>query len=351
MSIFICLCILGATVRYSNGDSAYLDGFYNKYLPGSPDDPLQRPNTPFVTDTSRYGDGITSSSYFDVTSPSFPDYEGFSGNTTERYIYYREYAISAAEQGIAVYGLGDARNEDARFKIISQENYQSFPNPTKTFPVHAAIKWNPSNFAIREGEYYSIFVNGTEGYNSTQYWYDGGIKVDANGYSSYFDPISNCYVGMGRCRSHLKKKRRIVKSNWMSLGCAIGQYVRPLYEVESGSESLYRYLPLDESELIPTVFNVGYYNSFRAGYNGQLICFTNDAYSLYWNNHGTINVTVTRISWPPSNETYYQVQYLPSCDSAQVFYVNRGINDESPGKIKCNENGGGSGWKLDSNSN
>jgi hypothetical protein len=34
---------------------------------------------------------------------------------------------------------------------------------------------------------------------------------------------------------------------------------------------------------------------------------------------------------------------LPSCDSAQVVYANKGNNtyDKSKGRIKCNPNGGG----------
>ena len=78
-----------------------------------------------------------------------------------------------------------------------------------------------------------------------------------------------------------------------------------------------------------------YRNRFQANNSGELICFANDAHTLYWNNHGDIQVTVTRTSWPPSNETYYQNLYLPSCDSAAVVYGN---------KTKCNPTGGGDGW-------
>lgn len=71
--------------------------------------------------------------------------------------------------------------------------------------------------------------------------------MNSQGYSSYFDAVSNCYVGMGRCRPHLKKKRRLPLANRMSLACAIGQFVRPLVEVKPGSEEIARWMPLDES--------------------------------------------------------------------------------------------------------
>lgn len=316
-----------------------MDGVFNPYLPGSLDDPLLRPNIPFATDVNRYSDGFTSSSYFDVTSSHFSKYTGKLANITERYERHRLYQESAAAQGVAVYGLGDARNEDAAYSIMQSASYDPLTNPQKTFPVYANVKWNPSDFAIHEGEYYNISVANFT--SETQYWYDGNLKVTARGYESYYDAVSNCYIGMGSCRSYLKKRRRRPDINWMALVCAVGQYVRPLTETELGKEEEYRYLPLDESELIPTLFYVGEFIKFRAVHTGELICFANDAHTLYWNNQGYLNVTVSRVSWPPKQDFTYQDLYLPACDSAGVVYTNKGING---GKVKCNPNGGGSGW-------
>jgi hypothetical protein len=67
-------------------------------------------------------------------------------------------------------------------------------------------------------------------------------------------------------------------------------------------------------------------------------------WTLYWNNRGTIEVTATRLSWPPTSEVYYQGLYLPACDSAIAVYANKG-NDVS-GPMKCNPSGGGTGWSL-----
>ena len=145
--------------------------------------------------------------------------------------------------GIALVGEGDALREKARYEITKNPGFELLPKPSKVFPVYAAIKWNPSDFAIQVGETYSVNVTGSaEGY-SDQFWYDGGLRINAEGYKSFFDATSNCYVGMGRCRSHLKKKRRLPSANWMSLACGIGQVVRRLVEVEPGKEENYRWLP------------------------------------------------------------------------------------------------------------
>lgn len=348
MILVVTLLVLGFFVCH--GDDLYKEGFYEQTtLPGGSEDSRGMPNYPFETITNRYADGITSTSAYTSGSPRFPTYDGYIANYTDRYLWYQKYRENAAAQGVAILGNdGDQVKEAARRNITSVPGYENLPAPTLTFKVFAAIKWNPTEFAIQEGESYNITVFGSQTGTADQFWYDGGLRVNAEGYSSYYDAISNCNVAMGRCRSHLKKRRRIPTANWMSLACAIGQYVRPLVQIEPGKEADYHWLPLDEAALGPTLFNVGRSVQFQAAYTGQLICFANDAHTLYWNNHGSLEVTVTRTSWPPSNGTVYEEALLPSCDSAQVVYVNHGVNDGSAGKIKCNPNGGGSGWSLES---
>lgn len=331
-------------------DILFSEGFFDyDNLPGNYNTSVDNPNIPFSTDTNRFADGITSTGAFDASSPRFPVYPGASANFSDRYKRYTQYIESAKEQGIAEAGAGDRVREEARLAIVRQPNFESLPAPNKTFTVFAAIKWNPSDFAIQEGETYSVSVFGNQTGYSPQFWYDGGIRVNAEGYSSYFDAVSNCYVGMGRCRPHLKKKRRLPDANWMSLACAIGQFVRPLTEIEPGNEQNYRWMPLDESTLEETIFNVGQGTEFRAIYSGQLICFANDAHSQYWNNYGDLQVTVTRTSWPPQSDIVYQPFLLPSCDSARVVYTNFGNNTVVPGdgRVECNPDGGGAGWKLE----
>ena len=161
--------------------------------------------------------------------------------------------------------------------------------------------------------------------------------MNADGYSSYYDAVSNCYIALGRCRAHLKRKRRLQTANWMSLACAIGQFVRNVNAIQPGNEKITSWIPLDESVLSGTIFGVGHTTVIRADYSGQLICFANDAQTLYWNNEGLLQVTATRVSWPPSNVTYYKPLLVPACDSAYAVYAKL----EPP---KCNPNGGGTGW-------
>lgn len=342
--------ILFATVTFMSkvtGDDLYLEGFYDHAnLPGGENDERAEPNVPFTTITNRYADGITSTSAYDVASPRFPYYKGASANVADRYESFIAYTLSAMEQGISTVGAGDAERETARLLITDQENYELLPKPSKSFSVYAAVKWNPSDFAIQEGETYNVTVFGDASGYGSQFWNDGGLRVNSEGYSSYYDAVSHCYVGFGRCRPHLKKKRRLPSANWMSLACAIGEFVRPLTEVRDEDISSRRWMPLDEATLTETIFNVGRTVQFRAIYSGQLICFANDAQTQYWNNFGQLNVTVTRESWPPKKDTVYLDALLPACDSAQVVYKNRGNNEGNDTVVQCNPNGGGAGWRL-----
>ena len=379
----------------SGAYDGYREGYLSEFLPGSPEDARGLPNLPFVTDTNRYSDGITSSAYFGVISPSFPEYNGGLAQTDNRLKYYVDYMQNAKWQGLAGYLEGQARQEDARVNYLSQfapggieeglEGYfhdlrivrtnfenslfgavpgayrlahdvlgsafmsdaskmtilsffgnssfynatnfisevgqlcnieislvtsgtMEFPGsttvvtvitensnldpkadnatvfyswinnyykelfnttmtnatyeegempipqkPSITFPVYAAMKWNPSNFAVQEGEEYTITARAAPGAPlDAETWTDGGIRVNANGYTSAYDSLSNCYTALGRCRSYLKMRRRMETANWMSLICSIGEFVRPVQEVLPGSEDETRFLPLDESQVRPS---------------------------------------------------------------------------------------------------
>jgi hypothetical protein len=342
-SPFLSLVICCSLVVPLNCYKAYRDGFFNDVLPGGPGDTRNTPNLPFTTDTNRLSDGISSAAIFDVTSPHFPLYNGSLSNTTERFKFYVNYLESAEVQGIEILGAGDALREDAKYKIVSLLNYTNLERPSRQFKVYSAIKWNPSNFAIQTGENYKVEVVGSHHGFGSQFWNDGGLRIDAEGYESFYDAISNCYVALGRCRPHLKKRRRFLDANWFSLLCAVGDFVRPLTQVAPGAEVDARFLPLDESRLQETIFHVGHAFEFRANNTGQLICFANDAHTLYWNNIGQLDVKVTRISWPSTNDTYYQALYKEACDSALSVYQHMG----NWSKIDCNPDGGGSGWVME----
>ncbi len=59
-----------------------------------------------------------------------------------------------------------------------------------------------------------------------------------------------------------------------------------------------------------TLFPVGTSVDITATASGELLCFANDANALYFDNSGSINVTVSRLgtSWPPS--TVYNENYV-----------------------------------------
>ena len=361
----VCSLVIALAIVHFNKNISteaydlYLEGFFNKLeRAGSDSDKRGVPNLPFMTDTYRYADAKSSAKFADSTSPHFPIYNGALANTTDRFQYYIDYMANAAEQGIAGPDDGDARREDALFALRSRSDYANLTAPTKTFTVYASVKWNPSGFAIQEGEYYNISVFGDDKGYGSQFWEDGALRLDAEGYSSYYDAISNCFVGLGRCRGYLKRKRRLLTANWMSLACTVGEFVRPLSSVEVGNEQAMTWLPLDEATLQEQVFYVGKTLLFRAVNTGQLICFANDAHSNYWNNGGSLEVTATRVSWKTdeNSEFYYQQLYLPACDSAIAVYsnlgyvVNNGYNYSDFDLMKgmtCNPNGGGSGWRSE----
>lgn len=208
--VVLWLLVFFCCVYVTQSDDRYSEGYYDYFgLPGGIGLPDTAPNLPLGTNTGRGSDGITTTSAFTTSSPRFPYYRGSQGNTSDRFMHYKRYAESAKQQGISVYGAGDQEREAARLKITALPNYQSIPPPSKTFTVHAAVRWNPSDFAIQEGEFYNITVFGDQTGYSSQFWNDGGIRVNAEGYTSYFDSISNCYVALGRCRNYLKKRRRI----------------------------------------------------------------------------------------------------------------------------------------------
>lgn len=302
-------------------------------------------STPFNIDTNRFTDTFSSQKAYDVTSPHFALYNGPLTDYSQRYLHYTNYMKNAAEQGIAGYGASDADRQQAQLAITSQPGYRNFSKPTKSFLVDAAVKWNPSDFAIQAGENYSIIVTNISSFSSSTHhqhtWKDGTIVTDANGYTSHFDSLRNCHVltAKGKCHAYLKKRRRLPSANWFSLICGIGQYVIPLTEIQPGHENEVRWLPLDEGAIGETLLNVGYQLNFQAVYTGQLICFANDAFTEYWNNVGSINITITRESWPPTNDEidYYGPLLLPSCDSALAVYANEGhFTDGRNHSLVCN---------------
>jgi hypothetical protein len=280
----------------------YWDEYANDFLPGSKEDERGVPNVPFTTSTNRYADATSSISPYSLTSPHFKQYRGdiYKEEVEARKDHFLELAENARLQGLALKGSGDMEREKARKALLESTEYDNSTKPNITFTVSASERWNPSLFPIQIGETYSIVVEGE------QYWQDGPVLVDANGYRAYYDARSACYVALGRCRQHLKFRRRLTTSNWFSLVCAIGNFV---YKLSDTIDEFSRYMPTEEEQMYETFFSVGKNTTFTSLFSGELVCFANDGDTLYHNNEGSLNVTVVRESWPPSSDFYYD-QYL-----------------------------------------
>lgn len=254
-------------------------------------DSATMPNTPFSVDANRRSDGISSISPLTSTSPSFPEHKGsVSSQPAFRELLALAKSKDEISQGVANSGDGQYVSE-----VRARRTFEG-PSPSKRFNVSASLRWNPSAFAISRGESYEIKVK------DSLFWYDGFIKTNAQGYEAHYDALSQCWVAVGLCRPYLKGQRaRLSSARWFELVCAIGEYVWKLQEAEKGV----RYLPLREDLVSQTLFAVGNFVQFTANHTGELICFANDADSLYWNNRGLIEVTVRRTSWPPTPVTDY----------------------------------------------
>uniref|UniRef100_A0A7S2D7Z9 Uncharacterized protein n=1 Tax=Florenciella parvula TaxID=236787 RepID=A0A7S2D7Z9_9STRA len=305
---------MGLLARPAGSYEVYVDEYANPgKLPGHKGDQRGLPNLPFTVDTNRQSDGISTVSPLTMTSPSLPYYtesaffDEFGVTSVEnRRTHFHLTQLSQEEQGIAERGAGDAARENAAYKRVMRGNLEYFPNAT--FGVHADTRWNPSAFAIQAEETYQVEVRGA------QDWIDGLIRTDADGYDAHYDAVSRCHVAAGRCRSYLKQPLRLKEGRWFQLICGVGNYVWKLQEAAAEAD---RFLRLMEDEFSDSVFAVGGNHTFRATHTGELVCFANDANGLYFNNAGALNVTVTRLSWPPlalnSNGTYDLKYVSPTC--------------------------------------
>lgn len=191
--------------------------------------------------------------------------------------HYNKYIHSALSQGFWPYDTNPVRDNSITHTTINT-----------TFLVYASKKWNPSAFYIRAGYRYKIVAN------LASIWYDGGIATTFIGYESWFDSVSNCYVGASMCRPHLRFKRRF-KANWFAMVCGIGTYLQPVILPNVGDYLDMRFYPFDETNFYNTFFVIDKEEGidFISKWSGELVCFANDAHNLYWNNAGYINVTVT----------------------------------------------------------
>ena len=116
--------------------------------------------------------------------------------------------------------------------------------------IRARLHWNETGIQLVAGEQYLITASGE--------WVDFFIKHGPDG-----DPSPNAYM-----RS-FESQRRMPNEFWFAL---IGG--------------------LDSN--LETAFLIGSRCQYTAVKSGQLCCFANDVDWFYWNNWGSVSMTVTR---------------------------------------------------------
>ena len=120
-----------------------------------------------------------------------------------------------------------------------------------SFVVHARFYWNNTTYSLVRGRRYRLTASG--------FWYDAWIKCGPDGYSS---PNS--------LMARFEQYRRAPQQNWFALIGAVDQ---------------------DES----SHFKIGGGITFTADRSGLLACFANDVPGFYWNNWGSLQLSLTEL--------------------------------------------------------
>lgn len=122
-----------------------------------------------------------------------------------------------------------------------------------TFSVFAALKWNDMTLQVRKGEVYDLSATGT--------WYDASIPSRPDGY-----PSPKLWMRL------VERLRRRPKDPWFALTGAVGQQEKTTFTISNS-------LP-----------------GWTASEDGTLNCYANDMRGFYFNNSGTVQITVLRVS-------------------------------------------------------
>ncbi len=122
----------------------------------------------------------------------------------------------------------------------------------QTASIDSREPWNHTGIRLTAGEQYGMHASGT--------WVDWFIPHGPDG-----GPSDSFYLHL------LESRRRRPHDNWFAL---IGA--------------------LDEN--LNTAFTIGSQCTFTAPGDGELTCFANDLEHFYFNNHGAVTLTVTRIA-------------------------------------------------------
>ena len=123
--------------------------------------------------------------------------------------------------------------------------------------IRARPRWNSTGILVLPGERYAFRAQGE--------WIDGGIHTDPNGFSTDRAPAISRWL-LGACES----RRRAPTENWFRLIGCVGLDLKCAF-------------PIGEK-----------YDEWIVDTKGELTCFANDVPFAYWNNEGSVRLTVTR---------------------------------------------------------
>ena len=119
----------------------------------------------------------------------------------------------------------------------------------KEFIIDAALKWNTTELSVLANEEYYFEAIGK--------WKHAGIECTADGYSHWALILAAIF-------------RRSFKNKWFALICTV-------------DKSCHKYL-------------IGQKSNIKFCKAGNLYFYANDLICMYWNNHGTIELTIKRIA-------------------------------------------------------
>jgi hypothetical protein len=126
---------------------------------------------------------------------------------------------------------------------------------SRTIEVEAGRYWNRSEMLLGKGCRYDFSCN------PKQQWIDWSTPANADGYES------NSFILRAS-----ERLRRFPDANWIALIGAIGASQRYGFKIGISLKG------------------------FTATQTGELCCFANDVSIMYWNNSGSISLTVKRVS-------------------------------------------------------
>ncbi len=163
-----------------------------------------------------------------------------------------------------------------------------------TFPIYADTRWNYTHLHVQDGEKYRFSAEGE--------WQDSKASCDwkgtqdgklttgdiVRGVSSFLGKLENLYKKATRNQStDFLGTKRIEKFRWFTMVGAIandGDTARSV--ANDGSPTAHEYINLPDYEN----------TDFEVTKSGYFYAFPNDVWSLYENNHGSIDLTITRVA-------------------------------------------------------